>query len=281
MPKGITTQTQRRKDLIYQWAEENQPVTVRQMFYRLSTLDALRKTENGYKAVGRLCTQMRRAGEIPFQWFADNTRWMRRPRTYNTIKDALQETAYNYRKSLWQEQNGLLEIWLEKEALAGVIYPTTAEWDVPLMVVKGYPSVSFMHAAAQQIARASERGRRNHIFYFGDRDPSGMDIYRHIGEELTEFAPKASIEMKHVAVTEAQVKEWNLPSRPTKRTDSRAKNWEGDSVELDAIHPEMLRQLVRDCISSVIDYHQLKRVLEIERMEKESVPELLQRIGEK
>ena len=279
MPKGITTQTQRRKNLIYQWAAENQPVTVRQMFYRLSTLDAVPKTENGYKAVGRLCTLMRRAGEIPFEWFADNTRWMRRPRTYNTIKDALQETAENYRKSLWQEQKGLVEIWLEKEALAGVIYPTTAEWDVPLMVVKGYPSVSFMHSAAQEIARASLRGRRNHIFYFGDRDPSGMDIYRHISKELAEFAPQASIEMKHVAVTEAQVSEWDLPSRPTKRTDSRAKNWEGDSVELDAIHPETLRQLVRDCISSVIDYHQLRRSLEIERIEKESIPELLHRLG--
>ena len=279
MPKGITNTTKRRKDLIYEWAAENKPVTVRQMFYRLSTLDAVPKTENGYKAVGRLCTRMRRAGEIPFEWFADNTRWQRRPRTYNTIKDALEETAKSYRKSLWQEQTGLVEIWLEKEALAGVIYPTTEAWDVPLMVVKGYPSVSFMHSAATEIAHASMGGRTNHIFYFGDRDPSGMDIYRHIEKELSEFAPQASIVMNHVAVTEAQVSEWGLPSRPTKRTDSRAKNWEGDSVELDAIHPEELRSLVTDCISSVIDAHQLKRILEIERMEKESIPELLQRLG--
>jgi len=36
-------------------------------------------------------------------------------------------------------------------------------------------------------------------------------------------------------VTPEQITEWNLPSRPTKATDTRAKGFKGDSVELDAI----------------------------------------------
>ena len=202
MPRGKTAKTKYREKLIYMWAMENKPVTVRQLFYRLSVLDAVPKHESGCKTVGRICAQMRRDGELPFEWIADNTRWQRKPRTYNSLEDALTNTAQTYRRNLWQSQQGLVEIWLEKDALAGVVYPVTEEWDVPLMVVKGYPSLSFMHSAAQDMHKATKQGKTNHIFYFGDHDPSGKDIFRCVGETLREFAPAADINMKQVAVTE-------------------------------------------------------------------------------
>ena len=279
MPKGITEKTKKRKELILDWARQHRPVTVRQIFYRLSTLEAVDKSERGYKAVGRLCTQMRLDGEIPFSYFADNTRWMRRPRTYNTIEEALELTAQTYRKSLWQNQTAAAEIWLEKEALAGVIYPVTSLWDVPLMVVKGYPSVTFLHTAASQMKNDYfHHNRITKIFYLGDRDPSGLDIFRNITERIPEFAQNTPIVFSHVAVTLAQVRRWQLPSRPTKKSDSRAKDFEGESVELDAILPSDLRQLVTDCIEKVIDSAQLEQLRAIEKMEKESVPEILQRL---
>lgn len=279
MPRGITEKTRKRKELILEWARQHHPVTVRQIFYRLSTLEAVDKSERGYKAVGRLCTQMRLDGEIPFSYFADNTRWMRRPRTYNTIEEALELTAQTYRKSLWQNQTAAAEIWLEKEALAGVIYPVTSLWDVPLMVVKGYPSVTFLHTAASQMKNDYfHHNRITKIFYLGDRDPSGVDIYRHITERIPEFAPQTPVIFQHVAVTPAQVHQWQLPSRPTKKKDSRAKGFEGESVELDAIQPSDLRQLVTDCIEKVIDSSQLQQLRAIEKMEKDSVPQLLRRL---
>ena len=279
MPKGITEKTKKRKELILDWARQHRPVTVRQIFYRLSTLEAVDKSERGYKVVGRLCTQMRLDGEIPFSYFADNTRWMRRPRTYNTIQEALELTAQTYRKSLWQNQTAAAEIWLEKEALAGVIYPVTSLWDVPLMVVKGYPSVTFLHTAASQMKNDYfHHNRITKIFYLGDRDPSGVDIYRHITERIPEFAPQTPVIFQHVAVTPAQVRQWQLPSRPTKKKDSRAKGFEGESVELDAIQPSDLRQLVTDCIEKVIDSSQLQQLRAIEKMEKDSVPQLLRRL---
>ena len=279
MPKGITEKTKKRKELILDWARQHRPVTVRQIFYRLSTLEAVDKSERGYKAVGRLCTQMRLDGEIPFSYFADNTRWMRRPRTYNTIEEALELTAQTYRKSLWQNQTAAAEIWLEKEALAGVIYPVTSLWDVPLMVVKGYPSVTFLHTAASQMKNDYfHHNRITKIFYLGDRDPSGLDIFRNITERIPEFAQNTPIVFQHVAVTPAQVRQWQLPSRPTKKKDSRAKDFEGESVELDAIQPSDLRQLVTDCIEKVIDSSQLQQLRAIEKMEKDSVPQLLRRL---
>ena len=278
MPRGITQKTKERKHHISEWAEQFHPVTVRQIFYRLSTLLLVPKTELGYKAVNNLCTQMHRNEEIPYDWFADNTRWQRRPPTYNSIQDAFIITAETYRRSLWQTQQGLVEIWLEKESLSGVVYPVIDKWDVPLMVVKGYPSLSFLYGAAEEIKKASSHGKTSHIFYFGDRDPSGVDIYRHTQKQLREFAPGADIQMEHVAFTETQIAAWNLPTRPTKKSDSRAKNFVGDSVELDAIPPDTLRELVEDCIRSVVDMRELEYTLEIERLEQESIPEILSQL---
>ena len=271
MPRGITEKTKKRKELIYHWAELHNPVTVRQLFYRLSTLDAVPKSEAGYRSVGGICAQMRRDGELPFEWIADNTRWQRKPKTFNSMQDALALTASTYRRNIWERQNGLVEIWLEKEALAGVITPVTFEWDVALMVVKGYPSLSFTYAAARQMASATEMGKTNHIFYFGDHDPSGMDIFRHIAETLPEYAPEADINIQHVAVTAEQIQEMNLPSRPTKKTDTRAKGFTGESVELDAIPPDALRGLVSDCILSCVDADEFERLSVVEEAEKESI----------
>jgi len=96
---------------------------------------------------------MRRAGELPYGWLADNTRWQRKPQTFDSVEDALNATARFYRKSLWTDAGAYVEIWLEKDALSGVILPITAQYDVPLMVARGYASLSFLHSAAEYIKR--------------------------------------------------------------------------------------------------------------------------------
>jgi hypothetical protein len=88
----------------------------------------------------------------PYGWIADNTRWQRRPRTLNGPEEALRETARLYRKSLWVSADTRVETWLEKNALAGVVVEVTDEYDVPLMVTRGYPSLSFLAEAAEEIA---------------------------------------------------------------------------------------------------------------------------------
>ena len=164
MPRGKTSKTKYREKLIYMWAMEHHPVTVRQLFYRLSVLDAVPKNESGCKTVGRICAQMRRDGELPFEWIADNTRWQRKPRTYNSLEDALTNTAQIYRRNLWQSQQGLVEIWLEKDALAGVVYPVTEEWDVPSQ--NGY---------VPQHPTTADKGRSRHHDHIENR-PKTIDF---------------------------------------------------------------------------------------------------------
>ena len=269
MPRGPSETTSLRKQLIYEWAAQHKPVTVRQLFYRLSTLDAVPKTEAGYKMVSRLCTLMRQNQEIPYEWFADNSRRIIKPRTYLSIADALTDTATYYRKSLWMPQDAHVEVWIEKEALVGVVQSVTLQWDVPLLPVKGYPSLTFLYEAASTITDASVDGKSTYIYYFGDYDPSGVDIYRNITEKLQEFAPHAQIHFTRKAVTPQQIQDWELPERPTKKTDSRAKAFGDMSVELDAIEPDTLRNMVEACIYEVMDTQILEETLDTQSHEKE------------
>ena len=275
MPRRESETTSLRKQLIYEWAEQHKPVTVRQLFYRLSTLDAVPKTEAGYKMVSRLCTLMRQNQEIPYEWFADNSRRIIKPRTYLSIADALTDTATYYRKSLWMHQDAHVEVWIEKEALVGVVQSITLQWDVPLLPVKGYPSLTFLYGAANTITAASKDGKATYIFYFGDYDPSGVDIYRNITEKLQEFAPEATIYFERRAVTPQQIRDWELPERPTKKTDSRAKDFGDMSVELDAIEPDTLREMVEDCIYEVMDTEILQQTLDKQAIEKEWIKDFV------
>jgi hypothetical protein len=239
------------KDAIYDALMEDAPMTVRQVFYRLVSTGVIDKSEGEYKStVVRLLGDMRRAGEIPFSWIADNTRWMRKPTTYSSLESMLKRTAEAYRRSVWDNQDCYVEIWLEKDALAGVLYQETSRWDVPLMVTRGYPSLSYLHSAAEAIAA---QDKPTYLYYFGDYDPSGLDIPRKVECDLREFAPDADIEFERVAVTREQIAEMSLPTRPTKRTDSRAKDFIGESVEVDAIPPKVLRGIVSDCITQHVD----------------------------
>jgi hypothetical protein len=264
---------------IYGLVQAEHPMTVRQVFYRLVSGGLIAKTEGEYKStICRLVGQMRLKAELPFSWIADNSRWMRKPDSYGGLDEILGDTARLYRRDLWRRQPAYVEVWLEKEALAGVVYEVTETWDVPLMVTRGYPSLTFLHEAAYAIGRQSSTdggdGRPVHLYYLGDRDPSGLDIERNVEERLREFAPETEIHFERAAVTAAQVEEMHLPTRPTKASDTRSRRFAGASVELDAIPPRDLRFLVDDCIEKHIDHDQLWRLKQIEENERE----LLQKI---
>jgi hypothetical protein len=102
-------------------------------------------------------------------------------------------SASTPRTQVWQNANAYVEIWLEKDALSGVIYPVTAEYDVPLMVARGYASLSFLHSAAEYIDSLDVP---TFIYHLGDYDPSGVNAGEKIEETLRELAPKADITFK-------------------------------------------------------------------------------------
>jgi hypothetical protein len=139
------------------------------------------------------------------------------------------------------------------------------------MVTRGYPSVSYLHNAAVQI---ESWGKPTLIYYFGDHDPSGVDISRNVEARLREFAPDTQIYFERVAVNPDQIERMGLITRPTKTTDSRSKGFAGESVEVDAIPARTLRAMARDCITACIDEDALTEL----RVAEDSEREILERL---
>jgi len=258
------------RERIYFIIHEDAPMTCRQVFYRMVSEGLIDKTENEYtNTCCRLLVKMRRNGELPYAWIADNTRWMMKPASYSNLENMLVHTADCYRKSLWNDLNVNVEIWLEKDALSGVLYQETEAWDVPLMVTRGYPSLSFLYEAGEHLENS---GKPAHIYYFGDYDPSGVDIPRVVEKRLIEFAPNTDINFEILAVKgEDQIKELNLITRPTKTADTRAKYFIGESVEVDAIPSKILREMAKTVISNHVPAEHLEKILETEKLERETL----------
>lgn len=204
--RATNAELEHRRAALVDIVQTMKPMTVRQVFYQATVLGLVEKTEGGYDKVSDDLRIMRRSGRLPYGWLVDNTRWQRRPRTFLDIDQALEDTARFYRKSLWTDADSYVEIWLEKDALSGVVVPVTAAYDVPLMVARGYASLTFLHSAAQAIANC---GVPAYIYHLGDYDPSGQDAARAIEQSLREMAPGAEIHFKRIAVMPEQIREWN------------------------------------------------------------------------
>jgi hypothetical protein len=270
--RSTKAEVEDRREALLDIIEGGKPMTVRQVFYQATVRGLVEKAESGYAKVQTDLTIMRRAGDLPYDWLADNTRWQRKPRTFNGVEEALRETARFYRKSLWTNADCYIEIWLEKDALSGVIYPVTEMFDVPLMVARGYASLSFLYSAAEYI---NELTVPTYIYHLGDFDPSGVNAGEKIEETLRELAPDAEIYFERIAVRPQQIEYWNLPTRPTKASDTRAKGFGDISVELDAIEPNQLRALVQDAIEKHLPAHEYKILKAAEESEREIIGRLV------
>ena len=249
-----------------------QPMTVRQVFYQATVKGVVEKTEAGYIKVQTDLVFMRKSGMLPYDWLADNTRWQRKPRSFDGIRDALENTARFYRKDLWASADCYVEVWLEKDALAGVVMPVTSTYDVPLMVARGYASLSFLHTAAEYIRGLDVP---TYIYHLGDFDPSGVNAGEKIEQTLREMAPNAELMFERLAVERWQIEKWNLPARPTKASDTRSKGFGEISVELDAIDPDRLRSLVVEAIERHLPEQQFAVLKAAEKSEREIIRQLV------
>ncbi len=259
----------RRRDRLVELAEQSQPATVRHLYYIAETEGLVVKSEKGCRRVQNDLLLLRRGKRVPYDWISDNTRWMRKSSSYRGIDHFLNLTLKTYRRALWADMPVRVEIWCEKDALAGVIMEETDPYDVPLLVARGCSSETYLYETAQAIAA---HDKPTYIYHFGDRDPTGLVAAAHIERTLRHFAPGAEIHFERAAVTEAQIAEWKLPTRPTKRKGNRhAKGFVGDSCELEAIPPLKLREIVRAKIEQHIDVEQFRVVKAAEESEREAL----------
>jgi hypothetical protein len=185
--------------------------------------------------------------------------------------------ANQYRINLWETQPLYVEVWVEKDALIGIIEQTARKYDVPCFSCRGYTSQSEMWSAAQRIMNESRQGERPcTIIHLGDHDPSGIDMTRDIRERLALFgAESCEMTINRIALNIDQINQYNPPPNPAKLTDTRAEKYIQEfgetSWELDALEPRKLDELVSNTIEQYIDKDLMDKAKERQREEKEQL----------
>jgi len=244
-------------------------ITIRQLHYRLVAAGMTNDT-NHYKRVGKAMGKARWDGIISMDAFVDRERAMFGV-TEDETKDLQTEIERGkgqingwmnaYTLNRWSNQENYIEVGIEKKALQGVFEDPCRSADVGLAPFKGYSSITFLHEAVSRFEDAIADGKIPIILYFGDYDPSGLDIPRSIRDSLSRMG--VNVEVKIIALNPDQIREMDLPGVPAKVTDSRTNNWPGgETVECDAVEPIKLAQMCRDAIEDHFDqklYSKLKK----------------------
>lgn len=256
---------------------EDGVLTIRGLHYQLVGV-GMPNTQRHYKRVVNAMIEARRAGIVSYYAFSDRDREME----FNTsagVTDYEEEVKHgknqirawmnSYSKNRWENQTYYAEVLIEKKALIGTFEKPCLEWSIGLGACKGYPSLTFLNDIAQRFREKIREGKEPIILYFGDYDPSGEDIPRSIESNLAEDFG-VNVEVKVIALNEEQVRSWNLPPAPAKTGDSRTANWGGlGQVELDAVSPERLRELIHNSITEIFDQDLYAELMEQEEEERE------------
>ena len=199
----------------------------------------------------------------------DRGRQPKTPNEYANLSDLVEAALYSYRLPRWSGQDRYVELWVEKDALAGVLAPIARQWHVTLAVNKGYSSASAMRAAALRFIEHQDE-QECFLLYLGDHDPSGEDMVRDIRDRLETF--EAIVHVRKIGLTIEQVRQYNPPPNPAKLTDPRAKGYiekYGDkSWEVDALPPTVLKTLIETNVRGLVDQRRLNKVVEQEESDK-------------
>ena len=253
-------------------------LTLRQIYYQLVAKQIIPNKQNYYHKLSRLCVMGRDEGILPEEGFADRLREVDKLSSWVDLNEFMETVRRSYHKDKWQNQDRYLEIWTEKDALRGVLSQVTYQYDVSLMVARGQLSRTAIYEASKRYKIKSDK--ECYLYYCGDFDPSGLSIYESIKERLSDFG--VFINYERIALTQKQIEKYQLPSDPGKKTDPNYNKFvslygSDMVVELDSLPPDVLRDIIKDCITKNINNGLLAQVQKEEETEKVSLNKFIER----
>jgi hypothetical protein len=267
-------------------------LTLRQLYYQLVIELIIPNEKSEYAKLSTLLKEGRMGGIVDWNAIEDRLRQPYSPASFDDPKQIIDAAIQQYALPRQNGQEIYIEVWVEKDALSGVLRRVTAPYHIPIMVNRGYSSVSAMFDSYQRFKEAYNNGQNIKIFYLGDYDPSGIDMIRDIHDRIVEFcegdagmAPLA-FSIEPIALTRQQIDDYNPPPNPVKRAtaakkgDPRAEEFvakHGTSCwEVDALKPEVLHDLVEGAIRSEIDLELYEAILKKEKRDKTKLRSLQQ-----
>lgn len=237
-----------------EYAAQGFDLTLRQLFYQFVSRSWLPNTQVKYKWLGGIINDARLAGQIDWSRLVDRTRFLRERPHWRNPAEIIDVCAAQFRIDKWQDQDYRPEVWIEKDALIGVVEPVSQELDVPCFSCRGYVSASEMWSAARRMQVHANNNQQPVIFHLGDHDPSGIQMTEDIRKRLNDVF-NVEVEVRRIALTMEQVEEFNPPPNPAKETDARFQQYQaeyGDECwELDALDPTTLANLIRQHVEGV------------------------------
>lgn len=285
-------------EIIEEYQAQGLRLTLRQLYYQFVSRDLIPNTQKDYKWLGGVISDGRLAGHIDWDAIEDRARQPEIPAEWNSVTAVAEAALSAFRLPRWKDQDYYVELWVEKDALAGVLSPLATEHHIPLMVNRGYSSSSAMYECSKRFAQHCEElrdtdemeydedtgdevpmkkrvvTRQGIILYLGDHDPSGEDMVRDIRERMLMFLrwPESALHVEKIALTMSQIRRYNPPPNPAKITDSRAAKYierHGDqSWEVDALPPNVLAEIVRTSMRKLIDADKMSAVIAREKEQK-------------
>jgi hypothetical protein len=258
---GSLATIRRAEEICREYADQGFDLTLRQLYYQFVARGWIANKQTEYKRLGSIVSDARLAGLLDWNYIVDRTRNLRGLSHWTSPGQIIRGSARGYLTDRWANQPHRVEVWIEKDALVGVIAGVCQRHDVDYFSCRGYTSQSELWGAARRLRRYEDRGQKPIVIHLGDHDPSGIDMTRDIAERLSLF--EANVRVIRIALNMDQVEEYEPPPNPAKLTDSRAGGYIdrfGDSSwELDALDPTTLDTLISSEITSWRDEAQWER----------------------
>jgi hypothetical protein len=276
MAQGEWDSTKRLIERAAKILDEESPMTIRQLFYRLVSIAAIENNRNDYQRVSTTMTKARNDGRIDFDCIVDRSRPEYIPNVFDNAAQYADVVRRGYRKDYWQLQPQRVEVWCEKDSVIGSIEDLTGKLGITVRVARGFLSTTKAFDLARAIG-GNEKPMT--VFYLGDHDPSGRRIETDLCERIRGYG--AEFDINRLAIHAADIAKFKLPPLRVKESDSRTasflRRYSNKCVELDALPPTELRRRIETSVRRMMDRKLWDRAVMVEKTELASIQQIVKR----
>lgn len=202
---------------------------------------------------------------------------LRRRPHWEEPQEIIDAIARQYHIDYWEGQENHVEVWVEKDALIGIVEQISDKLYVACFSCRGCTGQSELRGAAMRLKRRCDAGQHAVLLRLGDHDPSGKDMSRDIVARLELFGAD-DVEFRRLALNLDQIEEFGPPPNPTKLSDSRAQGcierFGYECWELDALDPSVISRLIDENVRMYRDEGLYRDVLARENEEKGTLRDL-------
>ena len=201
---------------------------------------------------------LREAGEVPWEWIADEKRSITYHTTYESIRAGVIAKLPYVRLDPWGGNAPF--VLTESRSLAGVLSEICSDHGVPIAATNGQCG-GFLHTDVAPALRENQR-----VLYMGDWDLAGNDIEANTRRVL-EHDPD---NWERIALTEEQVGLYSLPIiiKHDKRFKDHRPHW---AVETEALSQRVITEILlaklTELLPEPLDHVQVRAAAEREEIE--------------